>query len=167
MNGEPNRKNVLKVAILAIIVAIIVFSIVWIIVRMSTDFPTDCGADKQCFIDNCKECKAATLMLDEEGTLTEYKAFANCTLTRTITKIADDEPEEVRLLFEDKGMSCSWEQGEFDEDLVNTFSLGIDACEGRLALAIASLVEVMLEEAEVAIEETEVTSPTFEEEELY
>ena len=74
------------------------------------------------------------------------------THARPITKIADTEPEEVKLLFEGKSMTCTWTQGNFDEDLVNTFSLGIENCEGRLALAIASLVEVMLEEAEAQLE---------------
>lgn len=96
-------------------------------------------SDNECFITEANQCNPAFLVVDDEGTVYEYKSFTDCTLTKSITKVSDAEPFMIKELFTEKSMTCSYDKGAFDEKWLTTLLGGLDQCTGQLKEALYEL----------------------------
>jgi hypothetical protein len=113
--------------------------------------PENCGGDKDCFITNAQSCNPSILELDDGGTITTYEVNEACVMVRTMTKLAESEPQEVKLLFENRSMVCTYSRGQFDVNLVNTITRGLENCDGSLKDSIYELIIAQYERSLAAI----------------
>lgn len=125
---------------LAKLVAVVIMGFLFIILIVMIFTGTeDCGTDADCFIERANECNSARFEgTIGDGTIVEY-SVEDCVLTKKISEFSDTEPEEVKSFFGEKEMICEYEKGNFNEDLIDGLSLGIDECEGELKDAIIEL----------------------------
>ena len=86
-----------------------------------------------CFISSANACNATNLTVTEDYGVINYATSANCTLTKTIIRLDANETQQMKALLEGKSMICSYENGKFDTDLVNTMVFGIENCIGELS----------------------------------
>ena len=71
----------------------------------------------------------------------EYQLSSeDCMFTKTLTKVNETEPAEIVLLLESKSMSCQYDLGEFDDNLIKTIVLGMENCEGDLKDGLEEVV---------------------------
>lgn len=140
--------NYAKIGILSILGIII---LVWIIssLRAPTTIEAvedtafkltseDCGYDKQCFIEQANNCAKTSVKEDIAGSTILYYA-RECKLKKKIDEFAEDEAEEVEAFLRGRTMECMYEQGNFDEELINGLLGGIEQCDGELKEAIYEL----------------------------
>lgn len=92
----------------------------------------------ECFISSANECSAARMEKILAGSLYQLSE-KGCILEKKLSKMNETEPKEMKDLLESKAMTCIYEKGMFDENLVKTISLGIENCEGELKDAIEEL----------------------------
>jgi len=151
----PNKRNqkpdfephhMYMFMIIAVIILLIgIIAIVYYLI------PGECET-KECFIDKANNCKKATYIQDDEGTIYEFSAN-NCQVEKKVAKISDSEPEIIKLMFENKTFVCSYEEGAFDERLLTTLLSGLERCEGDLK---TSLYELALAQYELNLEVYEI-----------
>ncbi len=98
----------------------------------------DCGYDKQCFISSVGDCGKATLLEDMQGSTIKYYT-RDCVLKKKIDEFSQSEPEDVVAFLEGRTMSCPYQQGNFNEELINGILGGIENCDGELKEAIYEL----------------------------
>ena len=132
---HANRQFLFMVIGIAIVVGV-VFTY-W---QLSVSGPKDCGTGTDCFIAAANSCSAAVVRTNIAGSIVEHQT-QDCTYTRRMLTISDAEPAEVQQLFANKSLSCAYQKGSFDPQLVSTISLGIDGCTGELKDAIDAVVQ--------------------------
>lgn len=113
--------------------------------------PIDCGDDEECFITYANECKKATLSQSTKGAVFQYgstissEVRSDCSLVKRVDSLDESEPQEIRDIFEGTSMTCTYEQGNFNPELVTTITRGLENCEGTLKTAIYELVLAVYE----------------------
>ena len=93
------------------------------------------SCDEQCFVDKANLCENAKYENEIAGAKIRYETN-DCLLDKTILKLADNEPDELRSLFKDKSMSCEYTKGNFDISYLSEISANLDDCNGDLKSAI-------------------------------
>ncbi len=139
INPLFKKKDILPYVIIALATLIVILGIILGFVLKPITPDTDCNT-ADCFIGYANLCSPTTLTMIEDGTTTFYEIRENCLFYREYTKLADDEPDEIRELLEGKSMTCPYTMGNFDKDLVNTVSLGIENCEGELVDGLYTII---------------------------
>jgi len=100
---------------------------------------------KDCFISAASACSAASLTAKEDYGTVSFVSYANCTVTKTIVKLGDNETQQMRALLEGKSMTCWHDEGGLDSDLVNTPIFGMENCTGALRDSIELLVPLAID----------------------
>lgn len=95
--------------------------------------------DDNCFITAANSCENARLSKADAGGIFSYST-KECVLTKTMAKMNDSEPPEIKTLLGGKSMTCPYSAGDFNEEWITALSLGIDECSGDLKDAINELV---------------------------
>ena len=95
--------------------------------------------DAQCFISEANSCKKATFESMEDHGKVSYSS-SKCIVTKTFVSAVEGENEEIKKLLEGKSLTCEYNEGEFDENIVNSLILGIENCEGELKDTIGQLI---------------------------
>lgn len=130
----------LQLAILSLIILIIIIAAALFLPSKGISLSKEINCtDQDCFIQAANNCNSAYLEQDEEGSLFSYKTN-NCILTKTAVKLSEDEPIEMIDQFEGSSMTCSYEKANFDTNLLNTLTLGIENCTGQLKDALEDLL---------------------------
>ncbi|MBI2136407.1 hypothetical protein HYU06_05010 [Candidatus Woesearchaeota archaeon] len=112
----------------------------------------DCRQDKNCFIAEARKCNGAVYSQDLEGSVIEFSSGeftaeeaaaavdnGNCILTKRFKSFSAAEPKEIKDLFEDLEMTCSYRKESFNQSVVNDLVAGIETCDGLLKDAIYEL----------------------------
>ncbi|HIH42668.1 TPA: hypothetical protein HA246_03420, partial [Candidatus Woesearchaeota archaeon] len=98
----------------------------------------DCGNNKDCFLLEARNCRDAVYVQDLEGSsiefssrkLSEEEAAAgednnnnnnnnNCILTKRFKSFSAAEPKEIKDLFQELEMTCSYKKESFDANLAD------------------------------------------------
>jgi hypothetical protein len=96
--------------------------------------------DPAAFIAAANDCRAMNLTVTNTvGTFT-YQSSTDCALLKTLVKMNESEPAEVRSLVEGKSMVCGYTKGNFDPRWVTTLIGGVEYCHGDLRDGLAQLV---------------------------
>lgn len=93
--------------------------------------PANCGDDSACFIEYANSCENA-VMRKAVGTASFKFRANNCLLEKEIIGFSEEEPEAVKSLFTGLSMECSYSEGRFDANFINSLAGGIDKCSGKL-----------------------------------
>lgn len=134
---ESVANKLLRKSYLWIILAVFV-AIVCIAGIMTYRSYSSCQ-DQACFISLANECKNARFQQIEAGSLFTYTE-KNCALTKTLTKMNETEPAEMKTLLEGKSMTCDYVKGMFDINWINTLSKDIEVCSGELKDSISEIL---------------------------
>ena len=132
VHSMPTKHHSLYIIMAAVIILVLalIFLLPFLMNLTSTQL-YDCDTT-ECFIEYANNCDPAELEINEEGTLQTYQILPGCNFYREYTILAADEPDAIRELLEGKSMTCQYTEGNFDTDLINTVSIGIENCEGDL-----------------------------------
>lgn len=138
----PNRHLMARqkgISGLVYIIALVVLAgiITFVIALLHQVGYKDCGYDRECFIKAANKCQEATLRQNNAGII--RFDTANCALKKTIETFAPDEVNSVKLLFQGKTMSCKYDKGTFDEELLDGIAGGLGLCTGELSDAVYAL----------------------------
>lgn len=96
--------------------------------------------DEACLIDKANLCEE-TKFTTKIGTSTiEMEVLSGCRLKKTILKLDDAEPKEIREFFEGKYMICDYDKGDFDDDFAYQITGPLDECYGPLVQAISDVI---------------------------
>lgn len=137
---QVHRKLPYNWIILTIIVLAVAVFIIFITARIQ---PGKCTT-YDCFVAAANECKEASFVNDVAGSLI-YADAKDCVLTIRMDKLAADEPQEVKDLFEGTKMDCPYTKGSFNRDLQgDLFGDWIVECNGTLRDAVDELRTAML-----------------------
>ncbi len=134
----PYKKVFLMTGALFLAVAIIYGSLTLL------EVSTDCGYDKQCFIQQANKCESAVVRENLAGTIVMYSTN-NCVLTKEMEKIAETEPEQVKLLFQGKSMKCPYSEQAFNPLLVESIITSTPVCSGDLKMVLNEISIVQYE----------------------
>ena len=138
-NSLMRKRSPLWIIPLVIILAIGVYFLIPLISpAISGLFAKSCQ-DKDCFIASANSCDSVRLEQNEFGSLFAYYS-KDCVFTKTAKSINQSETQEIKDLLEGKSMNCSYVAGDFNEDWINTISLGLEECSGGLKDSIEKLV---------------------------
>lgn len=122
----------------AIVLGIVLF--LWLRTPSSqTYFETTSCDTLACFSEAANNCSESSYQQNIAGTLF-YFTSKNCVLTKTVQQINETEPQEIKDLFKDTGMICTYSKNNFNVELVTTLTKGIENCEGSLKDAIEALI---------------------------
>ena len=86
---------------------------------------------KEEFVSRVQSCRSGTYLGQVDGSLVKYQT-QNCEVIKEIAHVGEQEPKEIRVLFEGKSMTCKYRKGEFNLENINEFMDGIDSCSGEL-----------------------------------
>ncbi len=136
----PEHRKWTKYLLPIIVIAVVVGLAIEIYLNFAFFYVNDCKNDSNCFIYMANQCKAAKMETIIAGSVYDFSE-KNCVLTKTLALMNDSEPSDLRDLLEYKNMTCSYEKGSFDPNLINTVSLGIEGCTGDLADGLNSIIE--------------------------
>jgi len=100
--------------------------------------PEECK-DKTCFITEANDCKNISIDITEELGVVRYSS-ENCTFTKTIVSLKENENADIVNLLKGKSLTCNYTKGQFDSMWVTSFVAGLENCEGELKDSIAALV---------------------------
>ena len=95
--------------------------------------------DKACFIDAANNCESLEIEVVETSGTFQY-ASNDCVFTKTVNSLNEDEAQDMKSLLEGKSLSCSYQQGGFNENWVNSLVVDIEDCDGDLKDTIAQLI---------------------------
>lgn len=138
ISTKPYTKMFLITGVILVAVALIYGSISLI------GTATDCGYDKQCFIQQANRCNKAIVRENLAGTIVKYTTN-NCVLTKNMEQVAENEPEQVKLLFQGKSMTCPYSQNSFNPFLVESIITSLDTCSGDLKTVLNEISIVQYE----------------------
>ncbi len=93
------------------------------------------SCDEQCFVNKANLCENAVYKNEIAGAKLKYETN-NCVLDKTVLKLANNEPNELRALFKGKSMSCGYARANFDINYLSEISANLDDCDGELKSAI-------------------------------
>jgi hypothetical protein len=124
---------------LLIVIAVGIYFLIPFVSSFISNLSAQTCATQDCFILAANSCKSVKMQQIEEGSLFEYSA-RNCVLTKTLKKMNETEPVEMKDLLEGKSLQCSYTAGTFDEKWITTISIDIENCSGDLKDAIDELV---------------------------
>jgi hypothetical protein len=100
---------------------------------------TNCGSDADCFIPKANACEEVKFKNMIDTTEISYTIDEECSVTKTITKLGDREPKEVKDLFLGLSMECNYERGRFSPEYIEEISGYLETCRGPLATVIEEL----------------------------
>jgi hypothetical protein len=103
--------------------------VILLIATLSFIFAQTCSKDE--FVSRVQNCASGTYLGQLGGSAVRFRT-KNCMVTKEIARVSDDEPDEVRLLFEGKKMTCQYSEGQFGTDDIDYFLKGIENCWGDL-----------------------------------
>ena len=159
--ARPKFLDLVKKYRIYIGLSITVLIILFVILLFS--FETDCGFDNECFIQRASNCNEATLTQDLDGNTIKYRSTDDCALIITMFQMKEEEPEDVKALFEGKEMRC--EYVDFDPTWVDHFLNSYQSCQGELVDAVNQLIiqTIRIEEEEAFKAESDLLAEEFEE----
>jgi hypothetical protein len=99
--------------------------------------PTECGT-KVCFIAAANDCNKTSLTFQEDFGAVNYSS-ENCTFTKTIVHLNENESQDMKNILEGKSLTCKCERGQFDENWTSSLIIDIENCNGELRDNLASL----------------------------
>jgi len=102
-------------------------------------YVTECDT-AVCLIEQANECKPAEYIVNIGTSTIKMEILSGCRLKKTIIKLDETEPVEIRDFFKGKSMTCTYEKGEFNNDFAYQISGPLDECEGSLKDAIEAVV---------------------------
>jgi hypothetical protein len=122
--------------LVAFVVIIIAVGIYFLIPVVQSLFVSCNTAD--CFIAKAENCGSARIDQTIGGSVFRL-SVEKCILTKTLSKINETEPQEMKDLLGGKSMTCAYSSGMFDDNWIKTLSIGIEDCSGDLKDAIDEL----------------------------
>jgi hypothetical protein len=87
---------------------------------------------KECFIAAANDCNETSLIFQEDFGTVNYSA-ENCTFTKTIVRLNDNESQDMKNILEGKSLTCKYERGQFDENWTSSLIIDIENCSGELS----------------------------------
>jgi len=99
--------------------------------------PIECST-KDCFITAANDCNETSLIFREDFGTVNYSA-ENCTFTKTIVSLNENESQDMKNVLEGKSLTCTYERGQFDENWTSSLIIDIENCSGELRDNLASL----------------------------
>ena len=105
----------------------------------------DCGNDKSCFLAEAKRCNDAVYEQELEGSVIGFSSAKksdeenSCMIRKKFKSFSVNEPKEIKDLFQDLEMECTYKKESFDQNVVNDLVAGIEKCDGLLKDAIYEL----------------------------
>lgn len=127
------------------LIAIITIIVIFILIFYNSKNVIDCGNDADCFLENARNCTDAIYTRDINGTLIYHK-IKGCTLTKEITNMGKDEPEEIVKMFLNKKLTCEYTKETFKDELVTTLTKSLEMCDGPLKDSLYDLIVSQYEE---------------------
>jgi hypothetical protein len=104
-------------------------------------FRTTCNSD-ECFILKANSCSPVKIEKTIAGSL--YQLSENkCITTKTLVQMNSTEPSGLKSLIEGKSLQCVYGPGNFDRNLLNSVSLGIENCSGELKDSLDEILSVI------------------------
>jgi len=93
-----------------------------------------------CLIENANKCSPAIYTARIGTSIIEMEIFPNCAIKKTVVKLDETEPKEIRDYFEGSSMVCTYEMNNFDDDFAYQISGPLDNCEGSLVQNINKVI---------------------------
>jgi len=84
-------------------------------------------------------CESLDLEVVEKAGTFQYTSN-NCVFTKTVISLQEDEAQDMKYLLEGTSLSCSYQQGSFNEHWANSLLTDIEDCDGELKDLIAQLI---------------------------
>ena len=128
---KPKIKKPIKLSFFAKLVTTLLLIIIIMAVIILLFSPASC-ATKGCFLEKANACKRATYQNTIAGAQINYESKTDCTIVKTLVKVADTEPKEIKEKFEGKSMICAYYENDFSPMHIETLSGLIVDCEGPL-----------------------------------
>ena len=134
---EPGaeKKIPIKGAIILALTALLIISLIY----FTWPETTDCGYDKQCFMEKANACKKAILRVEiADGTIVKYTS-KGCSITKIFEEFSKTEVQEVIDFLKAKEMKCDYKKGQFNILMIEDIAGGLEYCKGELKDAIIEL----------------------------
>lgn len=131
--------------IILTIISLIIISILSLFFLSSSD-NDDCTNNRQCFLDKANKCVHASYQNSIGETEFLFTTTEDCTLIKQINRLNENEPIEIKELFQDKYMSCNYQKNNFEEQYLDSISYNIDNCDGELKDIIIDTMVLLAEE---------------------
>lgn len=96
--------------------------------------------DLDCFITNANECNSTTYLETSEIGTIKYSIANNCTLTKEIVELSENEDPFLKKALQGKKMECIYSKGNFNGQWIISLIEGLEDCQGDLKEAIANLL---------------------------
>ena len=97
-------------------------------------------SDKDCFIAAANDCNSTSITITESYGVMRYETTTDCAFTKTLVTLDDNEGQDMKSLLEGKNLTCVYQKGGFDPQLVNTLIEGTENCTGELKVDLARLI---------------------------
>lgn len=133
---RPKRKPLRMIHITVFSVLILLVLAIAITLIAS---PATC-ATKECFLEKANACEKATYKNAIAGARINYESRTDCTIVKTLVKVADTEPAEIKEKFQGKSMICAYYKNDFSPMHIETVSGLVVNCEGPLKQAIIQYI---------------------------
>jgi len=101
--------------------------------------PSTCK-DRECFLEKANACEGALYFVDEDYGEILYATDDDCEFRKRVVKLAESESGEMKELLEGKKYVCSYNEGEFNEEWLNSLFGDIEDCEGELKDIVGKLI---------------------------
>ncbi|MEM3126511.1 MAG: hypothetical protein QW331_00375 [Candidatus Woesearchaeota archaeon] len=95
---------------------------------------------KECFVSMANRCDLTVYSVTEEGTTYVHTIKKGCIYSKTVTKVAPTEPQDVKILLEGKSFECKYYQNAFNNAWMNTLTQGLQNCHGELREGLQELM---------------------------
>ncbi|MBW2987766.1 hypothetical protein KY336_04405 [Candidatus Woesearchaeota archaeon] len=122
-----------------LIVILACIAIILIVLLVMPIGVPDCNSDEACFLPKANACEQVKFKNMIDTTEIGYEVNEDCSVTKTITKLGEREPQEVKDLFLGLSMNCNFQKGAFSRTYITDISGNLETCEGPLATVIAEL----------------------------
>ena len=107
--------------------------------RIGRAYVSQCNSPS-CLIENANNCNPAIYTARIGTSIIEMEILPDCAIKKTVVKLDETEPEEIRNYFEGRSMVCTYEKNNFDDDFAYQISGPLENCEGSLVQSINEVI---------------------------
>ena len=141
MEGELQSTNNYEIApcVLTSLILIILGYYFYTSGRIGRAYVSQCDSPS-CLIENANKCNPTIYTARIGSAIIDMEILPNCAIKKTVVKLDETEPEEIRDYFEGRWMVCTYERNNFDDDFAYQISGPLENCEGSLVQSINEVI---------------------------
>lgn len=122
------------IIVLAVVLAVLLFIYIY-----PEEKSMKLCSTEECFIRAANACAPARFRNTVGTTEISYKVGKGCVITKTVTGLGEQEPEQVKELFMGVSMRCNYTRGQFDRAYIADINGNLERCSGPMVNIIMQL----------------------------